>query len=199
MTELLTIDTTEPTAIRVSSGTILDLLPEDNILLHQPTKEFIFDSSEAKKISNDLIATLKKYKAFGLSANQCGIEYSIFVMGHEDNYITIINPKIIEQSNNIITMQEGCLSYPGLVLGINRPEYVVMKFTNINGEEVLQRFEGLTARIALHEFDHLHGITFNSKAKPLALKNGLKKREKHMKNLARHIVSSQKQLNLKKR
>ena len=74
-------------------------------------------------------------------------------------------------------MVEGCLSYPGLMLSIRRPKWVVGKFTNAKGETIEQRFEGLSARCYLHELDHMNGIRMIDHVSPFALKRAKGKQE----------------------
>jgi peptide deformylase len=71
-----------------------------------------------------------------------------------------------------------------------RPKSVVVEYQDFNGEKHEALFEGLTARVFLHEYDHMEGIVFTSRAKPLALKSGLEKRNK----LFHKMEKAQKQL-----
>lgn len=193
MSKMLTIDTSTPTAIKVDAGKVLNLVPEDDLSLKTPTSEFSFETADdlekAKILSRDLIETVKKYNAFGLAANQCGIPYSAIAIGYKEDYYTLFNPKIISTSEEDVMMQEGCLSFPFLILGINRPKSVVVEFQDPEGTVHTQTLEGLSARVVLHEIDHLNGVTFNTVAKPMALKSGFKKREKQMQKYARHIAT----------
>jgi len=82
---------------------------------------------------------------------------------------------------------EGCLSYPGLMLSVRRPKWVVGKFTNAKGETIEQRFEGLSARCYLHELDHMNGITMLDHVSSFALKRAKTKQEKLLKKVKRRI------------
>lgn len=198
MSEMITIDTSKPTAIKVELGNVLELVPETCPSLKKPTLEFVFDENslkEAETISNDLIKTLKNNKAFGLAANQCGIPYSALAFGYGEQFFTMFNPKIVYASEETVMMQEGCLSFPFLVLNVNRPNKIKVEFQDSKGLKLTQPFEGLSARIIQHEIDHLNGITFDTLAKPLALKAGIKKRDKNMKRYARAIVSQRRASN----
>ena len=168
---------------------ILKLVPEtDPILFRQMPKYVFTDAVKLDKLLGDLMTTVKHYKAFGLAANQCGIETSIITVGYGEMYFCLINPEIIYESEETEIQPEGCLSYPGMVISIERPKHIIVKYQNSIGEWKEDNFSSLTARCIRHEIDHINGKTFISRAKPLALKNALKKREKTFKKYARQVV-----------
>jgi peptide deformylase len=80
-------------------------------------------------------------------------------------------------------MVEGCLSFPLLGLSITRPAIVDVEYQDFNGEKKTATYSGISARCFLHELDHMNGIVYTSRAKPLALQQGMKKRHKLMKSL----------------
>jgi peptide deformylase len=75
-------------------------------------------------------------------------------------------------------MAEGCLSFPLLQLRITRPKKINVEYQDWNGEKHTTTFDGITARVFLHELDHMNGIVYTSRVKPLALQSGIKKLEK---------------------
>lgn len=100
----------------------------------------------------------------GLAANQVGVPYRIFAMrGHPENFVCF-NPKLVQPSEMVISLEEGCLTYPGLLVKIKRPQHIRVRFTKPNGETITKQFTGMTARIFQHELDHLDGIIFYNKA-----------------------------------
>jgi peptide deformylase len=194
MSEIITIDTSNPTTMKVDSGEILSLVPETDPILKTPTVEFSFETEgleKASKLSRDLIKTISTHKAFGLAANQCGIPYSVICIGYADTYITLFNPKLVSTSNESVMMQEGCLSFPFLVLGLKRSKSITIEYQDFEGVKHTSNLDGISARVFLHELDHLNGITFDTLAKPLALNSGFKKREKYMKRYARNLIAQQ--------
>lgn len=197
MNEIISFDTEALAGIKPKYQPY-SLVPEDAEILKQKAVPFPFDGTE-KEVSGRLIATLEASKALGVAAPQCGIPYRVFVMGAEGQYYTIFNPEIIEVSKETVAMEEGCLSFAFLVLNVVRPKSVTVKYTDENKNEKTFTLEGLSARIFLHEYDHLEGITFNKVAKPLALKMGLKKREKQFKRYAKHLISQSRIENEKSR
>lgn len=157
-----------------------ELIPPDWPSLHKVMPEFDFSNppTDANELASKLVETCKKHNGLGLSANQCGEEYRVFVMGSGDNYIACFNPKLISVDEEETHMPEGCLSFPLLTLNITRPKTIVVEYQDWNGEKHTQSFVGLTARVFLHELDHMNGIVYTDRAKPLALQAGMKRIEK---------------------
>lgn len=101
----------------------------------------------------------------GLAANQVGINKRFFAvdMSYFDvvkSPIVIVNPKIVELSDNKVIGEEGCLSFPGLFQDIERPDQAVIEGLDIDGNEITIEAKGFVARVFQHEFDHLNGKLF---------------------------------------
>lgn len=187
---MITINTALPTAEKIVYERF-ELVSEYNPILKQKIEPFDFSSGiNTKELSGRLIETLKIHRGFGLAAPQCGLPYRVFVMGTEDNYFSMYNPEIIKISEETVHLEEGCLSFPFLFLNITRPKSLVVKFQNDVGGYVTLELGGISARVVLHELDHLNGITFDMVAKPIALKMSKKSREKKIKSFARELVRS---------
>lgn len=190
MSEMITINTSLPTAEKIVYERF-ELVAEDDPILKQPTPKFEFSSGvDTKELTGRLIETLKVNMAFGLAAPQCGLPYRVLVMGAGDNYFTMYNPELVEVSEETIHLEEGCLSFPFLFLSITRPKSLTVKFQNEVGDYVNLKLDGISARVFLHELDHLNGVTFDTVAKPLALKMAKKSREKKIKSFAKELVGS---------
>jgi peptide deformylase len=82
-------------------------------------------------------------------------------------------------------MEEGCLSAPGLMLKVKRPEKCTLAYMNEKREEVIEEFEGIWARIVLHEYDHMLGQSFLQRVGPLQLERAMTKIKKQAKRLKR--------------
>jgi len=95
-----------------------DLVPENHEALKQKLPEFDFNSPPVNpnEFASSLVETCKKHNGLGLSANQCGFKYRVFVMGTGDNFVAFFNPVIIEQSEETVKIEEGCLSFKDLFL-----------------------------------------------------------------------------------
>jgi len=150
---------------------------EENFSLVAP--EFDFDNPpvDPNEFASTLVESCIKYKSLGLSAVQCGFNYRVFVMGSGENYVAYFNPKIISTEGEA-HMKENCVSFPLLTLAITRPAKIKVEYQDFRGEKKVKEFHGLTARVFLHELDHLNGIVYTTRCKPLALKSGMKKVEK---------------------
>lgn len=131
--------------------------------------------------------TMKLYNGLGLSANQCGIMERIFVIGTDQFQIACINPKIISSKAEVAKEKEGCLSFPGLSLIIERPKSIEVEFYTENGELKQMTLDGLTARCFQHELDHLNGVRMTEHVKPLALAMARKKQSKLIKQYVRRL------------
>ena len=137
------------------------------------------------KLIKRLKMTMKLHNGLGLSANQCGVFERIFVIGSGENVWACINPKIIASSDDIEKDKEGCLSFPGLSVSIDRPKWVEVEYYNENGGQVQMRFDGLTARCFQHELDHMNGVRMVDRVKPLALQMARDKQKKLIKKISR--------------
>ena len=163
---------------------IAALVPETSPALTEVMPPYDFnnqvmgDIKSAQELASILVESCKQYNGLGLSANQCGIKARVFVMGQGDEYIACFNPEVIAESSETVHMVEGCLSFPMLALRITRPAGVVVDYQDFNGEHHQANFVGISARCFLHELDHMNGIMYTSRVKPLALQFGLKKLEK---------------------
>lgn len=114
--------------------------------------------------ARNLVKFMHENNALGLAANQVGVPYRIFAMrGHPENFVCY-NPKIVQESQQTVTLEEGCLSYPELIVKIKRPEFVRVRFTAPNGDTMTKQFIGMSARVFQHEYDHLEGVRFYDRA-----------------------------------
>lgn len=158
------------------------LIPENDQLLSVKTELFDFSNPpiDPVELAHILAQALIKYKGVGISANQLGLPYRVFAMA--TNPITVcFNPRIVDVGSELISLDEGCLSYPGTFVKIYRPKNIKSRYTLPNGETVTNTFTGMTARIFQHEYDHQEGKNFLDLAGPVARKLALKKLEKRKK------------------
>jgi peptide deformylase len=182
----------EPTTKVKLAPKIMELVPENHPALKQVLPDFDFTNPPCNptEYASSLVETCKNNKGLGLSANQCGHPYRVFVMGHNDEYVAFFNPKITYQSDSTVHMAEGCLSFPYLALYITRPETIDVEYQDYNGEYKKATFSGISARCFLHELDHMNGIVYTERCKPLALKSGFDKRKKLFKKLTKRYGDS---------
>jgi peptide deformylase len=184
MSEVITFNTEEAAKVTATPVEVktFKLVSEDDPILREVLPEFDFANPPVNpnEFASTLVETCKKHDGYGLSANQCGFKHRVFVVGAGDDYVAFFNPKILETKGEV-HMMEGCLSFPLLGLHITRPAELVIEYQDFTGETKSGHYVGMTARCILHELDHMNGIVYTSKAKPLALQSGMKKRNKVMK------------------
>jgi peptide deformylase len=102
-----------------------------------------------------------------LSAPQVGHNMSMFVMGINDAKIEVFNPIIKSYSKEEILMNEGSLTYPGILVIVKRPISITVEYYDRHKQKYEAEFHGLTARIFQHAFDHLQGTTMKDKVSKL--------------------------------
>lgn len=144
---------------------ILDLVPKDHSLLTTKLEPFDFTNppTDPIQLAKDLTETMIAKNGIGIAANQCGLPYRVFAI-RSNPVLVCFNPKIVDASTEEIYLDEGCLTYPNYYVKIKRPKKIKVRFTMPNGTTETRVFEGITARIFLHEYDHLEGVLFMSRA-----------------------------------
>jgi|TARA_B110000046_G_scaffold48348_1_gene53560 peptide deformylase len=140
---------------------------------------------DRKELSEAMFDTMKKYGGIGLSANQVGLPFNMFVLGDhpevEKNLkMTCFNPMIISSSVEEETMKEGCLTFPFVFLNITRPRKVVVKYEDENGDLKEGSLDGMISRVFQHEHDHMLGKTFVDGVSKMKLDMAYKKAQKQM-------------------
>ena len=159
----------------------IDLLPEDHPVLHQEPLTWIFDPPQAdpKLMYDIMLENMVYHHGLGLSANQIGMPVKVFAMrtDESDNAIVCFNPEILEESKEMVTMEEGCLSFPLLYLKKRRPEKLTVKYQNVDGNFIETKFESLAARVFHHEMDHMEGKTFLDGVSQIFLQSARKKQK----------------------
>jgi peptide deformylase len=159
-----------------------DPLDFDRTLLYNEAEQFDFKDSSVDpwELAEDMIKFMREYKGYGLAANQIGLPYKMFVT-EGDPAFAVFNPRITYRSPNDIRLDEGCLSFPNLILNIKRPASIRVRFQDPNGDFVVKQFAGMSARIFQHEFDHLEGVDYTTRVSKLKYKMAVKKMQKQAK------------------
>ena len=120
---------------------------------------------DRKELSDKMFECMIKFGGIGLSANQVGLPFNMFVMGGHPQLekgmkLTCFNPMIVSSSDEKVLMKEGCLTFPFIFLSIKRPRKVVVKYEDENGDLQEGHLDGMFSRIFQHEYDHMLGRTF---------------------------------------
>ena len=166
---------------------IFNLVDFYDPILRQPCVPVKFDTPEDLKrnhfLAFSMAETLAKYEGLGLSANQVGLKEKVCAVNMGEQIWTLFNPEIIESSLTTAKYQEGCLSYPGLYIHVNRPDHIKVRFQGMNGDFVEQEFDGLTAVVVQHEIDHLNGVMYTDKVSSIKLEQAKRKVKQNIKKM----------------
>ena len=146
-----------------------------NPLLHKKAVTVEEINDEIQTLVDNMFQTMIEARGIGLAAIQIGVEKSVIVIdlpqedGDENNnnnsMLAMINPELIDLQG-MCTIEEGCLSVPGINADIDRPETITVQYVNTNNETIEMKCSGLLARVIQHEYDHLQGILFIKHLKP---------------------------------
>jgi len=126
-----------------------------------------FNKVDAPMLTNVMLDRMIEMGGVALSAPQVGLDMSMFVMGIDQARVEVFNPTIISYSKEETLMNEGSLTFPGISVLIKRPVSITVEYFNKNGEIQHNEFQGLTARIFQHAFDHLQGTTIKDRVSKL--------------------------------
>jgi peptide deformylase len=135
-------------------------------------------NDELRKFMDDMVETMHASDGIGLAAVQVGVHKRILVMDLSDsqkryedagesigdvdlsNPIYMINPEIIDESDEENIYEEGCLSFPDQRALVTRPKIVKVKYLDYNGDEQIIQCDELLSTCVQHEIDHLNGVVF---------------------------------------
>ncbi|MCX7917748.1 MAG: peptide deformylase [bacterium] len=153
-------------------------------ILRKKAEEVKEIDEKIDKLIKSMKQTLIYVKGLGISAPQIGVSKRIFIAydKEKENYLTIINPEVIEIEGREIDL-EGCLSFPEIYFSISRAKKILLKGLNEKGKEILVEGENLLARCFQHEIDHLNGILiidYASEEEKNFYKEKLEKLKKHL-------------------
>jgi peptide deformylase len=112
------------------------------------------------KLIEEMKRILHENEGVGLAAPQIGVSEKIIVVDTGKESFSLLNPKIVEKSEEKITTKEGCLSLRGVWLEVARSKKVKVEAENQQGEKVTISAEGFLAVVFQHEIDHLNGKLF---------------------------------------
>lgn len=158
---------------------MVELIDRKNNILRNSAQKFNFSNPQIDPVVlyNDLGKMMLEKNGLGLSAPQIGFPYRVFVI-RSDPVIPFFNPIIVDKSEDVLDLEEGCLTYPNLLLKIKRPQVIKVRFADPKGEYQTRIFQDYTARVIQHEVDHLDGILFGVHCGEMKLKMAVKKGKK---------------------
>lgn len=158
----------------------LGLVDEKDTILRVKSLPWDFNNEVSPAI---LMTAMKRVmlanNGMGLAANQVGIPYRAFTMGSTTSkFWECINPEVVERLGVVEKSKEGCLSFPNLVLDIERHSVILVRYFTSEGQLVEEELTGDWARCFQHELDHVDGVCFDQRVSKLALGIAQRKRAK---------------------
>ena len=144
---------------------IRDLVKSEDSILHHKIKPCGVNV-DRHFIAKTLIENMFHYEGIGLAANQIGMDVRAFAMIRDlenNEVIVCFNPKIVKMYNELISYEEGCLSFPDEFINVDRPDKIVVKYEDEDKKEHKIKLSGMASRVFQHEFDHLEGIDFTER------------------------------------
>ncbi len=120
---------------------------------------------ELRQLMDDMLATMYDAPGVGLAAPQIGIPRRLIVMDaskdeDEKTPIVMVNPRILERSEELRVHEEGCLSIPEVTAEVERPAMARVAYLDREGKPQEAELEGIWSTIVQHEIDHLNGVLF---------------------------------------
>ena len=150
---------------------IRNVVTEGDEILRKHCKEVKEITPRIKETLEDMLETMRESMGVGIAAPQVGIMRRMFVAQpdpyDEERVFFMINPVMLEMSEEKELGPEGCLSVPDMVGDVERSVKIKIEATDLNGERKVYDFEGFDARVMQHEYDHLDGILYTDKCQNL--------------------------------
>lgn len=140
-----------------------NIVLEGDEILRKRAREVTEINDRIIMILDDMLETMRAQDGVGIAAPQVGILKRILIIEIDGQVIELINPEILE-TEGVQAEDEGCLSIPGMIGTVERPEYIKVKGMNREGQEVTYEGTGLLSVALSHEYDHLDGILYTDKA-----------------------------------
>lgn len=158
------------------------------------------DKAKVQAFFEDMHETMHNADGCGLAAPQVGVSERMLVVDGNDLVETypylkgfvrkMINPVVVEESEEMSEYSEGCLSIPSVDADIRRPKTITVRYVDENLEEKEEVFTDFAARMVQHEMDHLDGVLFTDKAAPIRKKILAKRLNNISRGLARTAYKS---------
>ena len=150
------------------------------VLREKAQEADLTDKEGIATLVQDLKDTLVKAEGCGLAAPQIGVSLRVVIVDGDvvsDNYPylkgfrrTLINPEILQESEEQVTYSEGCLSIPGIYCDVVRPKSMKVRYYDEDLKQVTEEFDNFACRMVQHEMSHLDGDLFTDHAAPIRKK-----------------------------
>jgi peptide deformylase len=156
---------------------ILPIYTYGQPVLREETKTIDKDYPQISELIANMFETMHKADGVGLAAPQVGTPIRLFVIDAnalvktypecKDFKRVMINPEITERSDETVSLEEGCLSFPGIHEKVPRAVSIRIEYFDENFNKKEETVEGFNARVVQHEFDHLYGRVFIDSISPI--------------------------------
>jgi peptide deformylase len=146
---------------------------EKNPILRKKAEPVLRITKEVRDLVDFMVKELAKEKGIGLAAPQVGKSIRLFICkeANDSSKINVfINPVIKKQSKETSIIEEGCLSLPGIIGIVERPETIIIESKNLVGRKIKMKLSNMFARVFQHEYDHLDGILYIDRASKIIKK-----------------------------
>lgn len=143
---------------------IRNIVGESDDILHKKSRPVTSFDHRLHTLLDDMAETMHSANGAGLAAVQVGVLRRVITVDVGDGLIELVNPALVQESEEKISESEGCLSFPGIYGVVPRPAWVEVRAQDRDGKELRLRGEGLLARAFCHEIDHLNGVVFKDLA-----------------------------------
>jgi peptide deformylase len=144
---------------------VLPILTLPDPVLRKKAKPVERIDAELRRLMDDMLATMYDAPGIGLAAPQVGVLRRLIVMDPAKDEapkspLVMINPEILERSEEMRTHEEGCLSIPDFTAEIERPARTRVSYIDREGKKREAELEGIWSTLVQHEIDHLNGVLF---------------------------------------
>ena len=143
-------------------------------VLRMKAREVEEFDDDLRRLVARMIALMVDAHGVGLAATQVGVLRRVAIIQNgEDPPVALVNPRLLEQSDEVETDDEGCLSLQGVLVPVERSQGVVVEAKDPEGDDLRLELEEHGARVAQHELDHLDGILIVDRTTPEARREAL--------------------------
>ena len=139
-------------------------------LIAAPVDQAEFNTEWLNQLASAMLSTMLARSGVGIAAPQVYVSKRIIIVASRSNprypdapemdAVVMVNPEIIDCSDDTVFGEEGCLSVPNERGSVARAQRITVRYSTLQGEQVETTYEGFPARIVQHEVDHLNGVLF---------------------------------------
>ena len=162
---------------------ILSIIVYGSPIIKQKASEIDAEFENLAELIQNMWQTMYQASGIGLAAPQINKSIRLFIVDtaqledrkkDEPNFVGIkkvfINPQITEEIGAEWKYEEGCLSIPGIRENVERKPDITITYQDEQFNTMTESYSGLNARVIQHEYDHIEGVLFTDKVKPLTKK-----------------------------